>query len=165
MTFVVCFSLHVKFRTIYHPCFDYDTNFAKILFNDDSLSSNFGSKMVEPSIISNARFTYVHDYHKFLPLQAVDTHHIVAQRSVVKPIVIYLFVILLVAYVAFLHFEQGKPVTTVLWCLLFGLLLVKLFIWRPIVKESVIIMPAFGVQLETHYGRYSTYPNIYKKIH
>lgn len=53
MTFVVCFSLHVKFRTICHPCFDYDTNFAKILFNDDSLSSNFGSKMVEPSVISN----------------------------------------------------------------------------------------------------------------
>nr|KAJ0195319.1 hypothetical protein LSAT_V11C700359070 [Lactuca sativa] len=118
-----------------------------------SMSSNFGSKMVEPSVISNARFTYVHDYHKFLPLQAVDTHHIIAQRSVVKPIVIYLFVILLVAYATFLHFEQGKPVTTVLWCLLFGLLLVKLFIWRPIVKESVIIMPSFGVQLETHYGR------------
>ncbi|KAI3495849.1 hypothetical protein L1887_38195 [Cichorium endivia] len=108
--------------------------------------------MVDPSVISNARLTYLHDEDKFLPLQAVDTHHIVAQRSVLKPIVIYLFATLLVVYAVFLYFEKGKPVITVYWSLLFGAFLIKLLIWRPIVKESVIIMPAFGVQLETHYG-------------
>lgn len=108
--------------------------------------------MAEPSTISNARFTYVHDDGKFLPSHAVDTHHVFARRSVVKPIAIYLFVMLLVAYAAFLHFEKGKPVTTLIWSVFFGAILIKLLIWSSIVKESVIIMPAFGVQLETHYG-------------
>ncbi|KAI3805649.1 hypothetical protein L1987_28214 [Smallanthus sonchifolius] len=108
--------------------------------------------MADQSIISNARFIYVHDNHKFSPPHAVDSHHIIVRRSVVKPIVVYLFAILLVAYAAFLHFEKGKPVTTVIWTFFFGAVLVKFFIWRPIVKESVIIMPEFGVQLETHYG-------------
>ncbi|KAJ9551129.1 hypothetical protein OSB04_015174 [Centaurea solstitialis] len=121
--------------------------------------------MAEPLTISNARFTYVHDDGKFLPSNAVDTHHIVARRGVVKPIAIYLFVMLLVAYAIFLHLEKGKPVTTVIWSVFVGALLIKLLIWSSIVKgedlrqvliligaESVVIMPAFGVQLETHYG-------------
>ncbi|KAL8223221.1 hypothetical protein R6Q57_020620 [Mikania cordata] len=109
-------------------------------------------QMVDPSIISNARFIYVHDNHKFPP-HTVDTHHIIVRRSAMKSIVICLLAILLVAYAAFLHFEkQGKPVTTVIWSLFMFAILVKLIIQRPIVKESVIIMPEFGVQLETHYG-------------
>ncbi|MFS7916817.1 putative phosphatidylinositol N-acetylglucosaminyltransferase [Helianthus anomalus] len=104
--------------------------------------------MADPSIISNPRFTYVHDHHK----NAVDTHHIIARRSTLKPIVLYLIAILLVAYSVFLHLEKGKPVTTVIWSFFFSAIMVKLLIWRPIVKESVVIMPEFGVQLETHYG-------------
>ncbi|KAL8243442.1 hypothetical protein R6Q59_009700 [Mikania micrantha] len=107
--------------------------------------------MVDPSIISNARFIYVHDNHKFPP-HTVDTHHIIVRRSAMKSIVICLLAILLIAYAAFLHFEKGKPVTTVIWSLFMFAILIKLLIQRPIVKESVIIMPEFGVQLETHYG-------------
>lgn len=29
--------------------------------------------------------------------------------------------------------------------------LLKLFLWKPVKQESVIIMPALGVQLETHF--------------
>ncbi|KAD4180396.1 hypothetical protein E3N88_28987 [Mikania micrantha] len=47
---------------------------------------------------------------------------------------------------------SGKTVTTVIWSLFMFAILIKLLIQRPIVKESVIIMPEFGVQLETHYG-------------
>ncbi|KAK9071967.1 hypothetical protein SSX86_008398 [Deinandra increscens subsp. villosa] len=108
--------------------------------------------MADLSIISNARFIYKHDNHKFPLPHAVDTHHIILRRSVVKPIFIYLFAILLVGYAAFLHFEKGKPATTVGWSLFLGAILVKFLIWRPVVKESVVIMPEFGVQLETHYG-------------
>ncbi|KAI3754245.1 hypothetical protein L1987_54024 [Smallanthus sonchifolius] len=108
--------------------------------------------MADPSIISNARFIYVNDNHKFHPPHSVDSHHIIVHRSVVKPIVIYLIALLLVAHAVFLHFEKGEPVTAVIWSFFFGAVLVKFFIWRPIVKESVIIMPEFGVQLETHYG-------------
>ncbi|KAF7829058.1 uncharacterized protein G2W53_020222 [Senna tora] len=74
--------------------------------------------------ISNAKYTYVHD-QKY-PLEAVDIHHIV----------VFCFK-----------------------CLLLDIVLVKLLLWKPIakgrtygaLKESVVIMPAFGVQLETHY--------------
>ncbi|KAD4180209.1 hypothetical protein E3N88_28800 [Mikania micrantha] len=90
---------------------------------------------------------------KTFPPHTVDTHHIIVRRSAMKSIVICLLAILLIAYAAFLHFEkQGKPVTTAIWSLFMFAILVKLIIQRPIVKESVIIMPEFGVQLETHYG-------------
>ncbi|XP_058187208.1 uncharacterized protein LOC131304112 isoform X3 [Rhododendron vialii] len=40
-----------------------------------------------------------------------------------------------------------------LWSLLLSATLVVVFLRKPVEKESVIIMPAFGVQLETHYRR------------
>ncbi|XP_076945920.1 uncharacterized protein LOC143617156, partial [Bidens hawaiensis] len=104
--------------------------------------------MADLSIISNGRFIYTHDNHK----QAVDTHHIILRTTALKPIVTYLIAIILVAYSLYLHYEKGKPVTIVIWSFFIGAILVKLLIWWPIVKESVIIMPEFGVQLETHYG-------------
>ncbi|KAK1437555.1 hypothetical protein QVD17_03349 [Tagetes erecta] len=108
--------------------------------------------MADPSMISNARFIYVHDNHQIHPPHAVDTHHIIVRPSFVKSIVTYLLAILLVAYSTFLHFEKGKSVTIVIWSFFFGAILVKFLILWPIVKESVVIMPEFGIQLETHYG-------------
>lgn len=99
------------------------------------------------SLISNSRFIYTHDIS-----HAVDTHHIIAPTNIVKSILIYMIAILILLYAVFLHFQKETPVTTVIWSLFFAALLVKLLIWRPIVKESVVIMPSFGVQLETHYG-------------
>ncbi|XP_076937642.1 uncharacterized protein LOC143605388 [Bidens hawaiensis] len=104
--------------------------------------------MADLPIIFNTRFINTHDNHN----QAVDTHHIILRTTAVKPIVTYLIAIILVAYSVYLHYQKGKPVTTVVWSFFIGAILVKLLIWRPIVKESIIIMPEFGVQLETHYG-------------
>ncbi|XP_071740728.1 uncharacterized protein [Rutidosis leptorrhynchoides] len=103
--------------------------------------------MAKPSLISNSRFVCTQDVS-----HAVDTHHIIGRRNIMKSIVIYIIAILIVAYAVFRYLEKGTPVTTVIWSLFFAALLVKLLIWTPIVKESVVIMPAFGVQLETHYG-------------
>ncbi|XP_076905415.1 uncharacterized protein LOC143561177 [Bidens hawaiensis] len=117
--------------------------------------------MADVSIISNTRFVYIHDNHK----QAVDTHHIILRTTALKPIVTYLIAIILVAYSVYLHIEEGKPVTIVIWNaytiytrMMISLIVVSYTIrayntiFYMFVSESVIIMPEFGVQLETHYG-------------
>nr|XP_043629793.1 uncharacterized protein LOC122601085 [Erigeron canadensis] len=100
----------------------------------------------------NIRYTYIHNAVNNNFHAVVDTHHVVARNTVFKSVIVYLVASLIVSYASFLHLHKGTPITTVIWSLFFGAFLVKLLIWRPIVKESIVILPAFGVQLETHYG-------------
>ncbi|KAM7519966.1 hypothetical protein LguiB_018928 [Lonicera macranthoides] len=103
------------------------------------------------STIADARYTYIHDDQKGL-LQAIDTHHIVVRRNASMGFFVKLsLLLLLVANPLFLVLVKDKSVTTFLWSLLLGAVFVKLFFRRSVEKESVIIMPSFGVQLETHY--------------
>ncbi|CAK7353724.1 unnamed protein product [Dovyalis caffra] len=44
-----------------------------------------------------------------------------------------------------------KSINILLWSFLLSVFLVKLLIWKRVMKESVVVMPTFGVQLETHY--------------
>ncbi|QCD91209.1 phosphatidylinositol glycan [Vigna unguiculata] len=46
---------------------------------------------------------------------------------------------------------EEKTISLVYCSFLFDIFLVKSLLGKPIKKESVVIMPAFGVQLETHY--------------
>ncbi|CAL1384265.1 unnamed protein product [Linum trigynum] len=52
---------------------------------------------------------------------------------------------------------RDKSPFALLWSLLLSSILLKLGIGKSVLKESVLIMPHFGVQLETHYrsGRIS----------
>ncbi|XP_004512272.1 uncharacterized protein [Cicer arietinum] len=104
--------------------------------------------MVEFSI-SNARYTYVHD-QKY-PSEDVDIHHIVLKRSGAKYFCVYASALLVLACAIYLYLLQEKSVSVVYYSLLFDIFLVKLLLRNPVNKESVVIMPAFGVQLETHY--------------
>ncbi|CAL1388076.1 unnamed protein product [Linum trigynum] len=59
-------------------------------------------------------------------------------------------------YISSLSWWDKSPFA-LLWSLLLSSSLLKLGIGKSVVKESVLIMPNFGVQLETHYrsGRIS----------
>lgn len=104
--------------------------------------------MVEFSI-SNARYTYVHD-QKY-PSEDVDIHHIVSRSSSAKYVFVYATAFLVLACALSLYVLKEKSISLVYYSLLFDIFLVKLLLGKPVKKESVVIMPAFGVQLETHY--------------
>ncbi|CAJ2657121.1 unnamed protein product, partial [Trifolium pratense] len=105
-------------------------------------------RMVEFSI-SNARYTYVHD-QKY-PSENADMHHIVLRRSGSKYVFVYASALFVLACAIYLYFLEEKSTSLVYYSLLFDIILVKLLLRKPVNKESVVIMPAFGVQLETHY--------------
>ncbi|XP_015064028.1 uncharacterized protein LOC107009240 isoform X1 [Solanum pennellii] len=109
--------------------------------------------MAEALAIAVGKYTYVHEVGKGPP-EAIDAHHIVVRRSREKGFNLCLFTLLLFAYPTFLLFRQGKLDTLHIWSLVIMTLLMRLFLKKPVKKESVLILPAFGVQLETQYGRY-----------
>nr|XP_009778489.1 PREDICTED: uncharacterized protein LOC104227835 isoform X2 [Nicotiana sylvestris] len=107
----------------------------------------------EALAIAEGKYTYVHEVGKGPP-EAIDAHHIVVRRSREKGSNLCLFTLLLFAYPSFLLFRQGKLDTLHIWSLVIMALLIRLFLKKPVKKESVLILPAFGVQLETQYGSY-----------
>ncbi|KAL3376130.1 hypothetical protein AABB24_002861 [Solanum stoloniferum] len=109
--------------------------------------------MAEALAIAVGKYTYVHEVGKGPP-EAIDAHHIVVRRSREKGFNLCLFTLILFAYPTFLLFRQGKLDTLHIWSLVIMALLMRLFLKKPVKKESVLILPAFGVQLETQYGRY-----------
>ncbi|KAF1873420.1 hypothetical protein Lal_00027458 [Lupinus albus] len=109
---------------------------------------SFGFRMVKFSI-SNARYIYVHD-QKY-PSEDVDIHHIVSRKSIAKSLFVYILAFLVLSCSIYLYVLEEKSISLVFYSLLFDIFLVKLLLGKPVKKESVVIMPAFGVQLETHY--------------
>ncbi|XP_057977985.1 uncharacterized protein LOC131164652 [Malania oleifera] len=102
------------------------------------------------SAISNSRYTYLHDGK--WPSQAVDVHHVVVRKSGARGVLIYVSVLLLVANVSYLFLVKDKSAHGCLGSFLLSAFFLKLLLWKPVKKESVVVFPAFGVQLETHYG-------------
>ncbi|KAL3525171.1 hypothetical protein ACH5RR_013543 [Cinchona calisaya] len=103
----------------------------------------------------NGKYKYIHDIQKSSP-DAIDVHHILLQRSTKKQLFIFsFFALLLFATPPFffsLFFQQGNLLAIIPWNLLLVGLFVRLFSRKLVKRESVIILPAFGVQLETQYG-------------
>ncbi|KAJ8754781.1 hypothetical protein K2173_012170 [Erythroxylum novogranatense] len=105
--------------------------------------------MVEFQIVDK-RYIYLHD-HKY-PCQSFDVHHVVVRKSNLKGFLLHFFVLILVTNAFYLIlFNKGGSIIIFFWSFLLGATLVKVMIWRSIVKESMLIMPSFGVQLQTHY--------------
>ncbi|KAH1113264.1 hypothetical protein J1N35_006642 [Gossypium stocksii] len=82
------------------------------------------------------------------PPGSVDIH--IIQKSLRKAVFV---AILLIPFACIFLSLKEISATLILWRFqLSGLLVILLLLlWNPVHKESVIIMPAFGVQLETHY--------------
>ncbi|XVF16033.1 hypothetical protein REPUB_Repub09cG0206700 [Reevesia pubescens] len=98
--------------------------------------------------VSNCRYSYINEGE--WPSGSVDIHHVNVRKSFLK--VFFVPILLLPIACCFFSFKENSA-TLLLWSfLLSGLLVILLLLWKPVDKESVIIMPAFGVQLETHYS-------------
>ncbi|XP_022971392.1 uncharacterized protein LOC111470129 [Cucurbita maxima] len=81
--------------------------------------------------------------------EAVDIHHVVVlrNRSNGKGFLFYIL-----AALAFCFFIlKGQSIFVVLWCWVLNVLFAKKLFKGTVEKESVMVMPNFGVQLETHY--------------
>ncbi|GMI86305.1 hypothetical protein like AT4G35530 [Hibiscus trionum] len=83
------------------------------------------------------------------PPGSVDIH--VVKKSLRKAV--FVAILLLPFACIFLSLKEISA-TLILWRLLLSgqFVMLLLLLWNPVHKESVIIMPAFGVQLETHYA-------------
>ncbi|KAI5683952.1 hypothetical protein M9H77_05180 [Catharanthus roseus] len=101
--------------------------------------------------IENGRFRYIHDKDKGPP-EAIDVHHVIVRKNKIKGFILRLSHLPLLASPICFFFVQGKSFAVVLWSLLVIASLIGLLLRKLVEKESVIILPAFGVQLETHYG-------------
>ncbi|MCL7045984.1 hypothetical protein MKW94_001480, partial [Papaver nudicaule] len=101
--------------------------------------------------ISNRRYSYYHD-DQTGSCNAIDSHHIVVKQSTLKRFLLYLTILLLLANTISLILLQETPGVLFYWINLLGIVIVKSLHWNSIKKESVLIMPGFGVQLETHFG-------------
>ncbi|XP_044463894.1 uncharacterized protein LOC123194638 [Mangifera indica] len=105
--------------------------------------------MVDENSIVNRRYTYMRECK--WPTEAIDIHHVFARRSSAKRFFIYLSVVVVLSNTLFLLLSKSESISVLLSSLIISGFFVKLLLWKPVEKESVIIMPALGVQLETHY--------------
>uniref|UniRef100_A0A2P2JNJ6 Phosphatidylinositol N-acetylglucosaminyltransferase subunit H conserved domain-containing protein n=1 Tax=Rhizophora mucronata TaxID=61149 RepID=A0A2P2JNJ6_RHIMU len=85
------------------------------------------------------------------PSEAIDVHHIIVRNSNTKGLFLCLFVLILFANSLYLLLMKDKSFTSFYWSFLLSASLYKLIHWKPVVKESVLVMPSFGAQLETEY--------------
>ncbi|KAF5200572.1 hypothetical protein FRX31_009841 [Thalictrum thalictroides] len=86
--------------------------------------------------------------------QAVDLHHILIQKRSPRNLLSYLTILPVLAYIMSLVLYKEKALAIFLWNILLGVVIIKAWHGKSIKKESVVIMPGFGVQLETHYNRF-----------
>ncbi|PIN15801.1 GPI-GlcNAc transferase complex, PIG-H component [Handroanthus impetiginosus] len=142
--------LHLVFIYISDLTYPHSQSRSKILPNSSPDCIISGSDMT-PSVITKGRCTYVHDVKKGPP-EAIDVHHIIAARKGVGCLMFCTYS-LLFAITCFLVLQllQDKPLTSVLWSFALAAFLLRQFLRKRVEKESVIILPAFGVQLETVY--------------
>lgn len=100
--------------------------------------------------IANSRYTYLNDTE--WPSEAVGIHHVLVKKSFLKSFFVSISAVAFLANVLYLFILKENSVSVLSWTFPLTGFLLLLSLWKPVYKESVIIMPAFGVQLETHYS-------------
>ncbi|KAL3566123.1 hypothetical protein D5086_031538 [Populus alba] len=99
--------------------------------------------------IGNRRYGYVHE--RKWPSEAIDMHHVVVRKRNGKGFLVFFSALIVLANASYLFLVKNKSISVLLWSFCLSVFLVKLMFWRRVMKESVMVMPTFGVQLETHY--------------
>ncbi|CAN0877561.1 hypothetical protein LINGRAHAP2_LOCUS11957 [Linum grandiflorum] len=100
------------------------------------------------SSITHRRFTYTNDPKE--TSAAIDVHHVTVEQSNLKGLFISLLAFSFAANGFYLFLVLEKSPFVLLWSLVLSSVFLK-GLGRSVTKESVLIMPGFGVQLETHY--------------
>ncbi|GFQ00495.1 hypothetical protein PHJA_002193500 [Phtheirospermum japonicum] len=118
---------------------------------------------MEPSVITKGRYTYVRDSKA--PPAAIDVHHIIVSRSAGGSCIFctyaLLFAIIGLLILTILQnttsvfqvLMPDKPVASFLGSITLAGFFLRQLLRSQVEKESVVILPAFGVQLETTYKR------------
>ncbi|CAM8985583.1 unnamed protein product [Rhodiola kirilowii] len=97
--------------------------------------------------MEDAKFIYVHQ-----PSESIDIHRIsLKSQSSLSTRLAALLLLLPVSLHLFL--SKDHSFSSCLFSFPLVALLIKTFVSKRVWKESVLIMPDFGVQLETHYER------------
>ncbi|ESQ53546.1 hypothetical protein EUTSA_v10026286mg [Eutrema salsugineum] len=104
--------------------------------------------------LSNKRYTYIHESESEPTSGAIDIHHVIINGSRTTGYgrrrgLAFFLVLLAISIYFFLGKEN--PVRTLSWSCLFSGFFVMVQSRKFVKKESVIIMPTFGIQLETQY--------------
>ncbi|WOL14791.1 hypothetical protein Cni_G23572 [Canna indica] len=94
------------------------------------------------------KYSYHHHEKKGL-FQAIDIHDISVKRSRLQYFLCYFWIVVFLTS-SILVMTKVLRIGSI-WSITLCFLLAKLLHYKPVKKESVVIMPAFGVQLETHY--------------
>ncbi|XP_072982462.1 uncharacterized protein [Typha latifolia] len=85
--------------------------------------------------------------------QAIDVHEIFVRKNRLRVLLSYVGTITLLASIYCSVMAKEHLCVSSIWSILVGILVAKCLEYKPVKKESVVIMPAFGVQLETHFWR------------
>uniref|UniRef100_I1PSS3 Phosphatidylinositol N-acetylglucosaminyltransferase subunit H conserved domain-containing protein n=1 Tax=Oryza glaberrima TaxID=4538 RepID=I1PSS3_ORYGL len=96
--------------------------------------------------VSIGMYTYNHNSDS-----GFDVHEIYVKRSRFRVLLSYIGMVFLLASVCQLYLSKEGLSTGSVWSIAFGILVAKCLQYKPVKKESVVIMPTFGVQLEIHF--------------
>ncbi|GAA0181435.1 glycosyltransferase [Lithospermum erythrorhizon] len=107
---------------------------------------------VSSTAIEGKKYRYIRDVSMGAP-EVIDIHHIILKKNARKGRVFFMLTAVLLVPATFLTFSvQGNSVAiTLLFGLLIGGCLTRKIKGKQVTKESVVILPGFGLQLETHY--------------
>ncbi|ONK67869.1 uncharacterized protein A4U43_C05F4650 [Asparagus officinalis] len=109
-------------------------------------------------LLSKCKYSYHHHDRSQKELsQAIDIHDISIAKNWMLVILSYFGTLLLIASTCYLLVMKEMLQVSSIWSIFVVIIFAKLLQYKPVKKESVVIMPEFGVQLETHYwsGRIS----------
>ncbi|XP_008809982.2 uncharacterized protein LOC103721509 [Phoenix dactylifera] len=99
---------------------------------------------------SHKKYSYSHHNQKG-PSQAIDVHDIFMKKSKTRVILSYVGNLVFLANTCYSLLVKEELSTSSFWIIFVGVLFAKCLQYKPVKKESVVIMPTFGVQLETHF--------------
>ncbi|KAK6939092.1 GPI-GlcNAc transferase complex, PIG-H component, conserved domain [Dillenia turbinata] len=99
---------------------------------------------------ANARYKYIHNGSEG-HYNDIDEHHIVIRKGSGYVFFVCLLICMLLVHTIYLCLQRGMPGYYFGCGMLLSAILVRSSFQKLVVKESVVIFAAFGVQLETHY--------------
>ncbi|KQK02849.1 uncharacterized protein LOC100834107 [Brachypodium distachyon] len=80
-----------------------------------------------------------------------DIHDVFVEKSASRLLFSYIGAMLLLANVCYALLKQESLCLSSFWCVPFSAIVAKSLQYKPVKKESLMIMPGFGVQLEQHF--------------
>lgn len=90
------------------------------------------------------RYTYRHE-------GGADIHDVSAEKSVLRVLLSCIGAMVLLASVCYALLLKETLCLGSFWSVPFAAIIAKLSRYKPVKKESLMIMPAFGIQLEQHF--------------